>query len=140
MTRNPEDGLRVVEAVDAWLGQLTDPANLEATVASIADGDDNAETEPSEVTQARHQLRRLEVELDRLLAAIRAGMDPALAAGATRQVQAEMHRAESTMAEWEGSQARVAPLDDRQIRAAIAHTIPRSGADDGRQKLSDMQA
>jgi hypothetical protein len=23
----------VVEAVDAWLGQLTDPANLDATVA-----------------------------------------------------------------------------------------------------------
>ena len=111
---------RVVEAVDAWLGQLTDPANLDATVASIADADDNAETEPSEVTQARHQLRRLEVELDRLVAAIRAGMDPTLAAGATRQVQAEMHKAESIMAEWEGSQARVAPLDDRQIRAAIA--------------------
>ena len=111
---------RVVEAVDAWLGQLTDPANLDATVASIADADDNAETEPSEVTQARHQLRRLEVELDRLLAAIRAGMDPALAAGATRQVQAEMHKAESIMTEWEGSQARVAPLDERQIRAAIA--------------------
>jgi hypothetical protein len=44
----------VVEAVDIWLGHLTDPANLDATVASIAEADDNAETEPAEVTQARH--------------------------------------------------------------------------------------
>jgi hypothetical protein len=86
----------------------------------IAIADESAKTEPSEITQARHQLRRLDVELDRLLAAIRAGMDPVLAAGATRQVQAEMHKAESIVAEWEGSQARVAPLDERQIKAVIA--------------------
>lgn len=56
----------------------------------MLEADYRAEAEPAEVTQARQSWNRLEIELDRLIAAIRAGMDPKLAAPQTREVQARI--------------------------------------------------
>ncbi|MGD0982190.1 MAG: recombinase family protein [Acidimicrobiales bacterium] len=113
---------RILAAVDAWLDELTDPDRLDSTVATIVDADEQAEIEPAEVTRARHQRQRLQTELDRLLAAIRAGMDPMLAAGVTRKVQAELRSAECVVEEWERSQGRTLPLDEAHVRAALAET------------------
>jgi len=113
---------RVLAAVDAWLAELTDPDRLDSTVATIVDADEQAEIEPAEVTRARHQRHHLETELERLLAAIRAGMDPILAAGATRKIQAELRSAECLVEEWERSQGRTLPLGEAKVRAALAET------------------
>ena len=113
---------RVLAAVDAWLDELTDPDRLDSTVATIVDADEQAEIEPAEITRARHQRHHLETELERLLAAIRAGMNPVLAAGATRKVQAELRSAECLVEEWERSQGRTLPLGEAQVRAALAET------------------
>jgi hypothetical protein len=71
------------------------------------------------LVQARRQCQRLEEELDRMLAAIRAGMDPALAAGETRKIQAEIADARSTIREWEHSHATTAPLNECEVRDAL---------------------
>lgn len=48
--------------------------------------------ESAEIANARRDRRQLEIELDRVIAAIRAGMDPVLATGQTRQIQAVITR------------------------------------------------
>jgi hypothetical protein len=75
---------RILAAVDTWLNVLTDAEHLDATIAAIRVADQKVQKAPAEVTQARRQQQRLQKELDRLIAAIRAGMDPALAAPKTR--------------------------------------------------------
>ena len=57
---------------------------------SSNDAEKNNDAEPPDVTRARLHERRLEEELNRVIAAIRAGMDPALAAGQTREIQASI--------------------------------------------------
>jgi hypothetical protein len=54
-----------------------------------------------------------------MLAAIRAGMDPALAAGQTRKIQAEIANARSTIHEWERSHTTTAALSECEVRDAL---------------------
>ena len=110
---------RILAAVDGWLSKLTDPEHIDATVAAVLEADRSAEREPGDVVRARQRCRRLEVELDRMLAAVRAGMDPALAAGQTRKIQAEIAAARSTISQWDGSTRRPVPLTERQVCEAL---------------------
>ena len=102
-----------------WLATLTDPEHLDTTVAAIVAADRDTDPEPAEVTRARRQHRQLHVELDRMLAAIRAGMDPDLAAGETRKIQADIAAADALIDRWEDSTERVTPLVDADVHRAI---------------------
>ena len=57
-----------------------------------------------------------------MLAAIRAGMDPALAAGQTRKIQAEIADARSTIHEWERTHITTAPLSECEVRDVLTAT------------------
>jgi site-specific DNA recombinase len=115
---------RIVEVIDAWLANITDPENQSDTVAKIVENDQtNVDREPAAVTRARREVLRLTTELDRLLAAIRAGLDPVLAAGETRIVQAELADAEATVRAWDGATPdRAAPLTAEQVNAVLTET------------------
>jgi hypothetical protein len=82
----------VLAALDDWLSTFTDSDHIDATVESILKADKGAEIEPLEVTQAWHQERRLVVELNRIIAAIRAGMDPVLASGQPARYKPALRR------------------------------------------------
>lgn len=110
---------RILAAVDSWLDTLTDRDHIEATVTAIVAADRSAEAEPAEVAGARRQSQRLEVELERMLAAIRAGMDPALAAGQTRNIQADIATARSVIEQWERSHRSAVPLKQCDVRDAL---------------------
>ncbi|HVM13022.1 MAG TPA: recombinase family protein [Egibacteraceae bacterium] len=112
---------RILAAVDGWLNTLTDPDHIDATVAAILAADRSAEAEPNEVVRARRRRQRLALELDRMLAAIRAGMDPVLAASQTRKIQAEIADAHSTIEGWERSQINAVPLDEDEVRDALTN-------------------
>lgn len=66
---------RILAVVDDWLATITDPDHLDSTVAAILAVDRASDPEPPEVMRARRQQTQLRTELERMLAAIRAGMD-----------------------------------------------------------------
>jgi hypothetical protein len=113
---------RITRALDRWLGLLTSPERLNATVAEILSADANQAIEPAHVSVARQRERRLYVELDRMLAAIRAGMDPQLAAPETRKIQADLAEAAAIITAWKGSHERAAALTEHQVREALGAT------------------
>ena len=110
---------RIADAVDAWLDTLTDPEHVDATVEAVVAADRDTSPEPAEVARARRQRDRSRVELDRMLAAIRAGMDPQLAATETRKIQADIATAEAVVERWERSANRPRPLTEAEVRDAI---------------------
>ena len=110
---------RVLAAVDRWLGARMGRYHLDSTVAAILAADKKADAEPPEVTQARHREQRLGVELERVLAAIRAGMDPVLAAGQTRKIQADLMAARSVIERWGHSHEPPPPLGEPGVRAVL---------------------
>ncbi|MFN6118830.1 MAG: hypothetical protein ACK5CE_04205 [Actinomycetes bacterium] len=77
--------------------------------------------EPPKVQAARRALRDLPVELDRVLAAIRAGMDPNLAVITTQQIQRDLTAAQATISAWEQQHDAPAPLTADDIREALGH-------------------
>lgn len=77
--------------------------------------------EPTEIQSARRALRELPVELDRVLAAIRAGMDPELATTTTRQIQRELAAARATITTWEHEHQHAQPLSGKNIHQALDH-------------------
>jgi len=111
---------RIVAALDTWLGTLTDPADLDATVTAIIEADQASHhREPPAVARARRDAKRLATELDRLLAAIRAGLDPVLAAGETRKVQVELAVAEGVIRSWDAEADTARPLTHAQVFGAL---------------------
>lgn len=54
-----------------------------------------------------------------MLAAVRAGMDPALAAGQTRKIHGEIAAARSAIGLWDRSNGRPAPLTEFEVRKAL---------------------
>lgn len=87
----------ILDALDPWLDQLTGPEHRDTAIAAVLDADTAAATEPPEVQTARRALRDLPGELDRVLAAIRAGMDPDLAIATTKQIQRDLAAADTTV-------------------------------------------
>ncbi|MDZ4825825.1 MAG: recombinase zinc beta ribbon domain-containing protein, partial [Actinomycetota bacterium] len=112
---------RIVAALDPWLGQLTDPDHREATMAAVLAAEADQQPEPAEIQAARRALRDLPVELDRVLAAIRAGMDPDLATATTKQIQREIVAAHATLVSWEREHQPSRPLSAADINLALEH-------------------
>jgi hypothetical protein len=110
---------RVLAALDRWLGTLTDPDRIGSTVAAILDADNKTLAEPAGVAQARQRERRLQGELERVVAALRAGMDPVLAAGESRKIQAEIVGARSVIDDWGRSRERPGLLAEADVRAVL---------------------
>ena len=110
---------RILGAVDGWLAALTDPEHLDATIEAVLTADRESDPEPADVTRARRQQRQLRTELDRMLAAIRAGMDPELAATETRKIQADIASAQAIVDRWERSAERPRPLTEADVRSAL---------------------
>lgn len=111
---------RILSALDAWLEVLTGPDAIDSTIAAVLEADHAAGAEPADVATARRRHQRLQSELDRILAAIRAGMDPALAARETRSIQDELSAVESTIQRWEREPDRIAPLTESAVRETLA--------------------
>jgi len=78
-------------------------------------------SEPPEVQAARRALRDLPAELDRVLAAIRAGIDPDLAVLTTKQIQRDLTAAEATITAWEHQHDKPTPLTAGDVREALDH-------------------
>jgi len=112
---------RIVGVLDDWLEQLTEEENRETTIAAVLAADTEHTPEPSEVQSARRALRDLPEELDRVLAAIRAGMDPDLAVITTKQIQRDLAAAEATVAAWEHQHDTPQTLTAQEIREALDH-------------------
>ena len=112
---------RILAAVDSWLGQLTDPEHRSETVAAVLAAEADVQPEPAEIQADRRALRSLPVELDRVLAAIRAGMDPDLATATTRQIQRDMAAALATIAAWDRQHQPSRPLCTDDINLALDH-------------------
>lgn len=111
---------RVLSALDQWLGTLTEPDRIDSTVAAILGADEKTSPEPAVVNQAHQRERRLQAELERVLAALRAGMDPALAAGETRKIQADILAARSVIDDWGRSCEHPALLAEADVRAVLS--------------------
>ena len=112
---------RILAVVDPWLGSLTDASNRERTIAAVLAADSEHEPEPAHVQIARRSLTQLAIELDRVLAAIRAGMDPDLAAGATKQIQRELAGAQAIVDEWDRSHQVERRLTAAEVAVALDH-------------------
>ena len=112
---------RIVTVVDKWLNSLADPSNRADAISAIVGADADATPEPSEVQLARRSLRNLPIELDRVLDAIRAGLDPHLAASTTKTIQRDIATAQATIDAWERGREEVKPLSAAEITAALDH-------------------
>ena len=87
----------------------------------MLDADARQAREPANIRTARRAFTRLELELDRVLAAIRAGMDPELAATTTRKIQAELGDARYSVEQWEHSNDHERRLTADEIALALDH-------------------
>ncbi len=112
---------RILAVLDPWLGQLADRDHRAATVAAVLAAESDQPAEPTEIRTARRSSRDLPVELDRVLAAIRAGMDPDLATSTTRQIQRELAAAQATITAWEHDNQPTPPLNAEDIHQALEH-------------------
>jgi len=109
---------RILAALDSWLARLT-TSELDATVAAVLAADGRSTGEPAEVANARRRQEQLRLELDRMLAAIRAGMDPTLAAAQTRSIQADLAAAEKVVRRAQPTDSRLTPLTEKDVRNAL---------------------
>ena len=112
---------RILAALDPWLGRITDADHRADTIAAVLAAEAGQPPEPPHVQAARRALRELPVELDRVLDAIRAGMDPQLATATTRKIQTELAAAEATIAAWDAEHDQQAPLTADDIVTALDH-------------------
>jgi hypothetical protein len=78
--------------------------------------------EPGEVIKARDDRHRLQAELDRIITAIRAGMDAKLAVAQTRELQTRIETAAATIERWERSAERGPSLTESQVRDVLAES------------------
>ena len=101
--------------------RLLTPALPPYALPAVLAADTAHAPEPPEVQAARRALRDLPVELDRVLAAIRAGMDPDLAVITTKQIQRDLAAAGSTITAWEQQHKMPAPLTADQLCEALDH-------------------
>ena len=110
---------RIIPALDEWIGQIADPARREETIATMLIADEAKVAEPREVLAARRALCDLPVELNRVMNALRAGMDPELAVTTTRKIQLDLAAAEATIAAWGRSNVTPEPVTAERIAATL---------------------
>ncbi len=71
--------------------------------------------------------RTTAIREERILAAIRAGMDPDLATSTTKQIQRELTAAQDTIATWEHEHQHAQPLSAEDIHQALEHASDLAG-------------
>lgn len=111
----------IVAVIDPWLSSLFDPANRDSTIAAILDADRARESEPPNVAAARRALSQFNIELDRVLAAIRAGMDPVLATATTKQIQRDIAAAQTIVKRWDSDPLASRKLTADEVLVALEH-------------------
>jgi site-specific DNA recombinase len=89
---------RILPPLDAWLGQLFAPERLDDTIAAILAAAGEVPAAPLELRRAQARAKEARQALDRYIAGLRAGVDPALVAEQTRQEQKALAAAEATIA------------------------------------------
>ena|GEM_PF-1817413 len=106
----------VLPRLDAWLGRLFDPANLDATGAALAaaNGDD---TTAVKIERCRRALVDCEQRLARYRAALEAGTAPNVIAQRTAEVQAEQAQAEHDLRS--AQKAHEHPASRKELEALI---------------------
>lgn len=87
---------RILPALDRWLVDLFAPDRIGALAAEVVAADEAAVVDPR-VAGARRQAVEAQRKIERHLAALEAGLDPALVAERTRQAQAELATAETVL-------------------------------------------
>lgn len=110
---------RILAVVDPWLNTITDRRRRDQTIAAVLEGDKRLVSEPTEVRNARLTLTKLQLELDRVLGAIRAGMDPDLAVSTTQQIQRQLTAAQSVVDDWGRDHQQEQPLTADEVSAAL---------------------
>ncbi len=112
---------RIVVARDRWLESLADPEIRAETIEAVLGADSAHSAEPADVRAARQTVINSEVELERLIAGVRAGLDPHLVVAQTKAVQLEKARAEQLLRDWHASHESAMPLTAELIDAALQH-------------------
>jgi DNA invertase Pin-like site-specific DNA recombinase len=104
----------IVPALDEWLAQLFDPANIDETIGRLSDigTDDEAE---ARAESARRKLADCDDRLAKYRAALDGGADPVVVAGWMSEVQGERLQAEADLAVSAGSD----PLTGDSVRLLI---------------------
>lgn len=85
---------RLLPVLDGWLIDLFDPQRIDETAAAIVAADDGRNSVDPAVRRAERQIEDNKQKLKQYLAALDAGMDPALVATRTKAAQAEIEAAE----------------------------------------------
>ena len=111
----------ILSVLDPWLSSIIDPSNRERIIAQVLAVDESNAPEPPHVQTARRSLTQLAIELDRVLAALRAGMDPDLAAATTRQIQRELASAQALVDDWEREHHAIERLSAQDVALALDH-------------------
>ena len=112
---------RILAVLDPWLSSIIDPANREQVITDVLAVDTTEASEPPDVQTARRSLAQLAIELDRVLAAIRAGMDPDLATVTTKQIQRELATAQHVVDEWDRGHRPARRLTANEVALALDH-------------------
>jgi site-specific DNA recombinase len=105
----------IVPKLDAWLTQLFDPDNLDATVAALADVGQADEEAEARAEAARRKLVDCDDRLGKYRAALDSGADPAVVAGWMAEVQGERLQAEAELAVSAASQ----PMSEEELRLLV---------------------
>ncbi len=89
---------RTLPALDRWLGDLFAPDRIEETVMAIMDEADQARPEAPELREARQTATESRKLISRHIAAIEAGVDPAVIATRMREAHVALAQAEAILA------------------------------------------
>lgn len=84
----------IVPKLDAWIGQLFDPANLDATCEALAMAGSANDVDHARIEAAKRKIDDCDSRLAKYRAAMDAGADPVIVAGWMSEVQGERLRAE----------------------------------------------
>ncbi|MDQ2827035.1 MAG: hypothetical protein M3Y04_08765, partial [Actinomycetota bacterium] len=104
----------ILPALDAWLGDVFAPDRLDETIAAMLSTAGENSAEPLELRRAQAQAKAARQALDRYVAGLKAGVDPALVADQTKQEQAVLAAAQATIAAY--SERRPGRIDENSLR------------------------
>jgi len=105
----------VVPRLDAWLAQLFDAANLDATCDALAMADGVDEVAQARMEAARRKLADCDSRLAKYRAALDAGADPTIVAGWIAEVHGQRLRAEIDL----GQAVPGEQMTKEQVRALV---------------------
>ncbi len=112
---------RILGGLDRWLESMTEQSNRDATIQEILEADPRVPQLPASVKRAQRAVASSSLELDRVLAALRAGLDPELAAATTRAIQADRDKAQLVLDHWEREHGNTKPLTREIVERAVDH-------------------